>query len=128
MIGLASDPSAAVETDGRGRSSVNTADATLGDLPQAAAEEEAAGADDEAAAEAMGFRLSWTSSHPLAAALEETTPIGPKRFTYGPVPFRDKSFDTVQVFSVAIKEIKPELGFHWPLQVYGLVAHGTIRT
>ncbi|RCV13068.1 hypothetical protein SETIT_2G317200v2, partial [Setaria italica] len=49
-------------------------------------------------------------------------PIGPKRFTYGPVPFRAKSFDMVQVFSVAIKEIKPELGFHWPLQVYGLVA------
>ncbi|GJM99568.1 hypothetical protein PR202_ga16680 [Eleusine coracana subsp. coracana] len=30
--------------------------------------------------------------------------------------------DTVQVFSVSVKEIKPEeLGFHWPLQVYGFV-------
>jgi hypothetical protein len=69
MISFARDPSAAAEIDGRGRRSVNTAAATLGDLPQAAAEEEAAG--DEAAAEAMGFRLSW--SHPLAAALEETS-------------------------------------------------------
>jgi hypothetical protein len=39
------------------------------------------------------------------------------------VPLSAISFDTVQVFSVAIKEIKlEELGFHWPLQVYGLVA------
>ncbi|OEL24926.1 hypothetical protein BAE44_0014055 [Dichanthelium oligosanthes] len=70
----------------------------------------------------MGFRLSWVTSHPCAAALEETTSIVPKRFTYGPVPFWAKSFDTVQIFSVTIKEIKPELGFRWPLQVYGLVA------
>jgi hypothetical protein len=43
--------------------------ATLGDLPQAVADEEAVG--DEAIGEAMGFRLSW--SHPLATTLKETS-------------------------------------------------------
>uniref|UniRef100_A0A0A9CM52 DUF6598 domain-containing protein n=1 Tax=Arundo donax TaxID=35708 RepID=A0A0A9CM52_ARUDO len=119
-IGFGSDPlSAAADTDGQGSNTVNLAEA-LRDLLQATAEEDAAG--DEEASEAMGFRLTWTSLHP-GAALEETTPIVPKSFTYGPVPYKAMSFDTVQVFSVSIKEIKPdELGFDWPLQVYGLVA------
>ncbi|GJN34660.1 hypothetical protein PR202_gb23342 [Eleusine coracana subsp. coracana] len=72
----------------------------------------------------MGFPLSWATSNPLPITLEETTHLRSKCFTNGPLPLPDNvmSIDTVQVFSVSVKEIKPEeLGFHWPLQVYGFV-------
>ena len=38
------------------------------------------------------------------------------------MPFEAKSDDTAQVYSVTVKGIKPELGFRWPLDVYGFVA------
>ncbi|CAL5062743.1 unnamed protein product [Urochloa decumbens] len=101
-------------------SSVATTPAALREMLKAAyAEEEAAG--DNATSASIGCLLTWMNFH-RDVPLEETTDLGPKSFTYWPVPFEARSDDTAQVYSVAVKGIKPELGFQWPLDVYGFVA------
>ncbi|TVU39111.1 hypothetical protein EJB05_12516 [Eragrostis curvula] len=106
---------------GFGTSSAITRDAFRDQLRAAYEEEKAAG--DQATSASIGCLLFWMSVH-RNVPLEETTQLEPKRFafTQGPVPLGAMSRDTAQVFSVAVKGIKPDLGFQWPLDVYGFVA------
>ncbi|KAL6640774.1 hypothetical protein ACP70R_021897 [Stipagrostis hirtigluma subsp. patula] len=53
-------------------------------------------------------------------SFEATTPIPPMRFTDEPVPSHAEDQDTVQIFSVKIKEILR--GLQWPLDVFGVIA------
>ncbi|TVU39114.1 hypothetical protein EJB05_12519 [Eragrostis curvula] len=102
-----------------GSSSTITRDAFREQLQAAYEEEKAAG--DQATSFSIGCLLFWMSVH-RNVPLEETTQLEPKRFTQGPVPLGAMSRDTAQIFSVAVKGIKPDLGFQWPLDVYGFVA------
>ncbi|KAL6639273.1 hypothetical protein ACP70R_023003 [Stipagrostis hirtigluma subsp. patula] len=105
---------------GFGSSSATTRAALHDQLTAAYAEAKAAG--DSATCVSISCLLYWMNTH-RGIPLDETTGLGPRCFTYGPVPSVAESVDAAQIYWVAVKGIRPEeLGLRWPLQVYGFVA------
>uniref|UniRef100_A0A0E0JRX6 DUF6598 domain-containing protein n=1 Tax=Oryza punctata TaxID=4537 RepID=A0A0E0JRX6_ORYPU len=72
--------------------------------------------------EAREFRENWEFSwSPFFGPFEKTTPIPPVRFTNcTPVPGHASLHDSLQIFSVRIKELRR--GLQWPIHVFGLIA------
>ncbi|CAL5057472.1 unnamed protein product [Urochloa decumbens] len=81
---------------------------------------------DLLAFEARQYREHWEDVwSSLFGSFETTTPIPPMRFTDQPVPSHAGVHDTLQIFSVKIKEKDQSL--EWPLQVPFLKLSGPTR-
>ncbi|CAO2039398.1 unnamed protein product [Urochloa humidicola] len=80
------------------------------------------GLSDLLAFQAREYREHWEGVwSSLFGSFETTTPIPPMRFTdHQPVPSHAGVQDTLQIFSVRIKETNQSL--QWPLQVFGIIA------
>nr|ABA95583.1 hypothetical protein LOC_Os12g01250 [Oryza sativa Japonica Group] len=79
--------------------------------------------EDEELAElitARDFRVSWEHRFTPRYSFNDTTTVCPMRYTEGPIPRYACCGDTLQIFSLQVKEAKG--GLDWPLHVYGLVA------
>lgn len=77
--------------------------------------------NDLLAVQALGYREDWEDVWArLFGSFEDTTRIPPMRFTDQPAPSLAGFEDTLQFFSVKIKETAQ--GLQWPLQVFGVVA------
>ncbi|CAN6252082.1 unnamed protein product [Urochloa humidicola] len=75
---------------------------------------------DLLAFQARKYREHWEGVWSIFGSFETTTPIPPMRFTDQPVPSHAGVHDTLQIFSVKIKETDQSL--QWPLQVFGIIA------
>ncbi|XP_052135613.1 uncharacterized protein LOC127754177 isoform X2 [Oryza glaberrima] len=69
---------------------------------------------------ARDFRISWEHRFTPHYSFNDTTTVCPMRYTEGPIPRYACCGDTLQIFSLQVKEAKG--GLDWPLLVYGLVA------
>uniref|UniRef100_A0A0E0F1B5 DUF6598 domain-containing protein n=1 Tax=Oryza meridionalis TaxID=40149 RepID=A0A0E0F1B5_9ORYZ len=69
---------------------------------------------------ARDFRISWEHRFTPHYSFNDTTTVRPMRYTEGPIPRYACCGDTLQIFSLQVKEAKG--GLDWPLLVYGLVA------
>ncbi|WVZ88074.1 LOW QUALITY PROTEIN: hypothetical protein U9M48_034627 [Paspalum notatum var. saurae] len=76
---------------------------------------------DLLALQALGYREDWDDVWARRfGSFEDTTQIPPARFTDQPASSLAEVHDTLQFFSVEIKETCQ--GLQWPLQVFGIVA------
>ncbi|KAL6640773.1 hypothetical protein ACP70R_021896 [Stipagrostis hirtigluma subsp. patula] len=63
------------------------------------------------------YEFLWAS---FFGPFDRKTPIPHMRFTAGPVPTDARVEDTLQIFSVKVKETRR--GLQWPLHVFGIIA------
>uniref|UniRef100_A0A0A8YSX9 DUF6598 domain-containing protein n=1 Tax=Arundo donax TaxID=35708 RepID=A0A0A8YSX9_ARUDO len=76
---------------------------------------------DRLALKAIDYRRQYESIWArVFGSFDTTTPIGPMCFNSEPVPSHAQVYDTLQIFSVRIKEIRQ--GLQWPLHVFGVIA------